>query len=402
MRSLIRPGDRVWVAGSANEPTALLEAIAAEGVPAGVTFVQFPLAGYNTTDFTRLAADARLETFFMTPALKDADRERLAFVPMQMRAVYDYVARDIDVALVQAARDRNGVLRLGPNVDFAAAALASASRVGVELNSSFVAPAGAPVLDERRIDVVIETRRPLFELKPPVVDEAARSIGSLVASLIRDGDCLQTGIGGIPAAILAELGERNDLGLHGGLLDDGGMRLIRRGNVTGAVKQRDKGIHVTGMALGSAGLIDWLADTPSVRFEPASYTHEVGVIRELDNFVSINSAVEVDLFGQVNAEFADGRQLSGTGGSVDFMRAAAVSRGGRSIVAMNATARGGTVSRIVPRVELVTALRTDVDLVVTEFGIARLRGRPVRERAEALIELAAPEFRAELRDRLPS
>lgn len=402
MRSLIRAGDRVWVAGSSNEPTGLLEAIAAEGLPPSVTFVQFPLSGYNTTDFTSLRSDTRLETFFMTPELRGADPERLEFVPMRMREVYEHLSRGIDVALVQAARDADGVLRLGPNVDFAAAALDSAARVGVELNTSFVAPAGAPELDERRIDVLVETRRPLFELPAPTMDEAAKRIGALTASVIRDGDCLQTGIGGIPAAILAELADRNDLGLHGGLLDDGGMRLIERGNVTGVRKQRDKGVHVTGMALGSSRLIDWLAATPAVRFEPASYTHEVTVIRELDNFVSINSAVEVDLFGQVNAEYAGGRQISGTGGSVDFMRAAAASRGGRSIIAMNATARGGTVSRIVPRVELVTALRTDVDMVVTEFGIARLRGVSARERALRLISLAAPEFRDALRDRLPS
>jgi 4-hydroxybutyrate CoA-transferase len=402
MGPLIRSGERVWVAGSSNEPSALLAAIAAEGLPPGVTFVQFPLSGYNTTDFTSLGADTRLETFFMTPELKGADPERVEFVPMRMREVYEHLRRGIDVALVQAARDRDGVLRLGPNVDFAAAALASARRVGVELNTSFTAAAGAPALDESRIDVLVESRRPLFELPAPVVDEAAKRIGALTASVIRDGDCLQTGIGGIPAAILAELSDRNDLGMHGGLIDDGGMRLIERGNVTGARKQRDKGVHVTGMALGSARLIDWLADTPAVRFEPASYTHEIAVIRELDNFVSINSAVEVDLFGQVNAEFAGGRQISGTGGSVDFMRAAAASRGGRSIIAMNATARRGTVSRIVPRVELVTALRTDVDIVVTEFGIARLKGVSVRERAQRLTAVAAPEFRDALLDRLPS
>jgi acyl-CoA hydrolase len=137
-------------------------------------------------------------------------------------------------------------------------------------------------------------------------------------------------------------------------------------------------------------------------FRPASYTHEVGVISQLDQFISINSAVEVDLYGQVNAEVAGGRQISGTGGSVDFMRAAKASSGGRSIVAMNATARRGEVSRIVPKVDLVTALRTDVDMVVTEYGVARLKLLPVRERALALIEVAAPEFRDGLRDELPS
>ena len=400
LSSLLTEGDRVWVAGSANEPTALVDALRRESLPAGLTFIQFPLAGYNSIDFTALAPDARLETFFMTPHLKSAARERLDFVPMQMRAVYEHLSRNVDVALVQAARDSSGVLRLGPNVDFAEAALGVVKRIGVEVNSSFVAPAGAPELDEARIDVLLESERPLYEMPAAPVDAAARTIGALTAGLIRDGDCLQTGIGGIPAAILAALEEHNDLGLHGGLIDDGGMRLIQRGNVTGARKTIDRGQHVTGMALGTPALLDWLSRTPQVRFAGANYTHEIGVIRQLDSFVSINSAVEVDLFGQINAEYAGGRQLSGTGGSVDFMRAAAASPGGRSIIAMNATARRGSVSRIVPRVELVTALRTDVDIVVTEFGVARLKGRSARARAEALISIAAPEFRAELEDQL--
>ena len=155
--------------------------------------------------------------------------------------------------------------------------------------------------------------------------------------------------------------------------------------------------HVTGMALGSAELMAWLAGRRDVVFRGANHTHEASAIRQLDGFVSVNSAVEVDLFGQVNAEMAGGRQISGTGGSVDFMRAAKASKGGRSIVAMNATARGGSVSRIVPKVEMVTALRTDVDTVVTEYGVAQIKDLPNQARAEALIEIAAPQFRDELR-----
>jgi len=194
-----------------------------------------------------------------------------------------------------------------------------------------------------------------------------------------------------------QLQNKNDLGLHGGLIDDGGMTLIRAGNVNGRCKPMDRGLHVTGMALGSNALYEWLADTPEVVFRGADHTHEVAAIRQLPNFVSVNSAVEIDLFGQVNAEMAGGRQISGTGGSVDFMRAAKSSPGGRSIVAMNATARGGEVSRIVRRVDMVTALRTDVDIVVTEFGIADIKYLPNDQRAAALIDIAAPQFREALR-----
>ncbi len=263
------------------------------------------------------------------------------------------------------------------------------------------APAGAPRIAESRIDVLMTTQRPLYEMPAPQIDDTARAIGALVAAEIRDGDCVQTGIGGIPAAILDRLYEKNDLGMHGGLIDDGGMGLIRNGNIAGTNKEIDTGRHITGMALGSRALLDWLAETPEVELRSADYTHEVGVIGRLSNFVSVNSAVEVDLYGQVNAEMAGGRQISGTGGSVDFMRAARASPGGRSIIAMTATARGGSVSRIVPKAELVTALRTDVDMVVTEYGVARLRDAPLRARAQALIDIAAPQFRDELRSIMP-
>ena len=394
--SSLQAGQRIFVAGSSNEPTGLLEQMRDADLPEGLHFVQFPLAGYNQTDFTAWHPSFEMTTVFMTSHLKGADKGRLHFVPMQMRAVYDYLLSGIDVALIQVARGHDAKLRLGPNVDFAEAALASARFVLAEVNEGFTAPAGCPAIEASRLDATVTTRRPLFELPRPTIDAAARKIGRHVAGLIADGDCLQTGIGAIPAAILGELGDKNDLGLHGGLIDDGGMHLVRDGIVNGSNKPTDKGLHIAGMALGSRELIDWVAETPSVQFKGANYTHEVAVIRQLTQFVSINSAVEVDLLGQVNAEVAGGRQISGTGGSVDFMRAAKASPGGRSIVAMNATARGGEVSRIVPKVDVVTALRTDVDIVVTEFGVAELQGRDLGERARALAAIAAPEFRDQL------
>ena len=396
LAELLAPGQRIFVAGSSNEPPALLEAMAQMQLPEDLHFLQFPIAGLNEVDFTTWNDSADLTTFFMTPTLAKADVQRVHYLPMQMRAVFDYLAKDVDVCLLQVAHDRNGVLRVGPNVDFVAAVLSGARIVIAELNRHIVAPLGCPRIESAQIDNLFESDRSLATMATPMIDEAAQSIGKLVAGLINDGDCVQTGIGAIPAAILNELSAKNDLGLHGGLIDAGGMRLIEAGNVNGARKAIDRGLHITGMALGDSELFDWLADQPSVIFRGADHTHEVRAIAELDNFVSINSAVEVDLFGQVNAEFAGGKQISGTGGSVDFMRAAKASKGGRSIVAMNATARGGTVSRIVPQVDMVTALRTDVDIVVTEFGVAQLKNLPNRQRQDALIEIAAPQFRDEL------
>jgi 4-hydroxybutyrate CoA-transferase len=335
----------------------------------------------------------------MAPELRAGlEAGRVEFLPMQMRAAYEFLgAQRFDVVFTQVAYDRDGQLRFGPNVDFIEAALEGAGCVVAELNRAFVAPAGAPRIDSSRIDHLVESNRALGGLPPAATDTAAREIGRIVASLIPDGACLQTGIGAIPAAILGALGDKNDLGLHSGLIDDAGRELIDQGVITGARKMIDANVHVVGMGIGGAGLFDWLAETPSVVLKGANYTHEVAVIAQLERFISINSAVEVDLLGQVNAEFAAGRQISGTGGSVDFMRAAKSSPGGRSIIAMTATAGGGRFSRIVAGVPVVTALRTDVDIVVTEFGIAELGPLDLAARAEALIAIAAPEFREGLR-----
>jgi 4-hydroxybutyrate CoA-transferase len=396
---LFRPGQRVYVGGSSNEPTALIELLASK--VEGVTFIQQPLV-INRFDLSALGDGCRQVTFFMTPVLRDGYAEgRVDFIPMQMRAIFDYLSQDaIDIALLQAARDVNGVLRFGPNVDYVGAALRSARQVVIQVNPEFVAPLGCPQVDAAAPYLLVEcaSEKPLYP--ETRVDETSQKIGRLVASIVHDGDCLQTGIGAVPAAILADLTDRSDLGFHGGLVDDGVMNLARNGNLNGARKAIDRGKHITGMALGSAALLDWVANADSVVFKSADYTHEVSVIRQLDNFVSVNSAVEVDLFGQVNAEVTGGRQISGTGGSVDFMRAAKASRNGRSVVAMSATARRGEVSRIVPKAEMVTALRTDVDMVVTEFGIARLKDVPLQERARRLIDIAHPNFRDELLQQL--
>ncbi|MBT3426930.1 MAG: 4-hydroxybutyrate CoA-transferase [Gammaproteobacteria bacterium] len=402
LADILKSQQRIFVTGSSNEPTTLINQLAQVKLPDHLEFLQFPLAGYNQTDFTQFNSTAAMTTFFMTPSLVGADPRRLKFLPMQMRAIYDYLSSNVDVAVVQIARDRNGILRLGPNVDFAGAVLNSATVILAELNHSLTAAEGCPPINNQQIDFLFESERPLRQQIPPEIDAKAARIGAFVAELINDGDCLQTGIGAIPAAILQQLEDKSDLGFHGGLIDDAGMNLIRRGNVTGQKKTLDRGLHITGMALGSSELHDWLGSTPEVAFRGANYTHELATIRQLPNFVSVNSAVEIDLYGQVNAEYAGGKQISGTGGSVDFMRAAKASPGGRSIVAMTATARRGSVSRIVPKVEMVTALRTDVDIVVTEYGIADIKYLPNQARAEALINIAAPQFRDDLRGGLYS
>jgi len=394
--SLLRPNSRVYVAGSSGEPTELLSALSdVESPPAGLHFVQFPLPGLNRLDFTQIHPSYQQSLFFMTPDLRSADSQRTHFVPMHMRRVIDYLqAQPPDVALIQVCQDSAQNWRIAANVDFAQAACSHRDTQVIALqNAGFPAPAGAPLLDVSRVTHFISGGANVPVYPGAKVDGVAQRIGEHVASLIRDGDCLQTGIGAIPAAALGALGGKRDLGLHGGLIDDSMFALIEAGVVTGA-KGNER--HVAGMVLGSERLLQALARRDDVVLRGAEHTHDAGVIAQIDQFVSINSAVQVDLHGQVNGEFAAGRQLSGTGGSVDFMRAARGSVGGRSIVALPATARGGSVSRIVPRVEMVTALRTDTDYIVTEYGIAEMRDASLGQRARGLVEIAAPAFRAEL------
>ena len=396
---------RVWVAGSSNEPRALVDALgrglrapAGSGMLAASRSSSFRCPGLNRFDFSSLHEDARMVTFFLTPELRAGyAKGTVRFMPMHMRHTFDYLASGpLDIALLQCTRDAEGRLRAGPNVDFHAAVLGAAKVVVGELNTALPAPAGAPIIDEAVIDHLVESDREPVPLPAPVLDETARTIGRHVASLIRDGDCIQTGIGAVPAAILAALSDKNDIGLHGGLLDAGGQALIDSGVATGAAKTHMRGMHVAGMLLGDHALYDWAATRQDVVLAGANITHETRTIAKLDNFVSINSAVEVDLDGQVNAELVAGRQISGVGGAVDFMRGARMSKGGRSIVAMTATAARGSLSRIVGRAGIVTALRSDVDIVVTEFGIAKLHGVTQDARAEALIGIAHPDFRDQL------
>ncbi|MBV1883831.1 MAG: hypothetical protein KUG82_19485 [Pseudomonadales bacterium] len=391
LRSLFKLGDTVYVDGSTNEPVGLLNQL--ENM-SELHFIQQAIGSVNKRDLSTLGDRCTQETYFMTPYLRDGVKaKRVKFIPMQMRAVYDHIAsQSIDIALLLAARDKNGELRFGQNNAYATTAINSSKITIVEVSDAFVAPIGSQLVGDHA-DYLFASQTPASAYPLVAVDETSQKIGDYVAALVADGDCIQTGVGAVPSAILRGLRNKSDLGLHTGLIDSGAMDLIKAGNMNSRCKAVDSGIHITGMSRGGTELQAWLAEEESVQFRCANYTHEISIIQQIDNFVSINSAVEIDLFGQVNAEVVNGRQISGTGGSVDFMRAAKSSKGGRSIVALSSTARKGSISRIVNKVEMVTALRTDVDIVVTEFGVAHLKSASLAERAEALIQIAHPDFR---------
>ncbi|MCH7820914.1 MAG: acetyl-CoA hydrolase/transferase family protein [Proteobacteria bacterium] len=402
----LQPGMTVFVAGATAEPGLLLDALRNNpACCAGIRFVSVSVPGINKVDFAAFHEDCRSTAFFATPDNRDAIAAgRVDFVPLQYRSIFDYLAGEISFDLVLAqlpAPDNNGRFSLGVCADFLPAVLDNAKLLIGEINRQQPRAADSPTWPLSRLDVAVECDRPVATVTEASIDQAAIDIGRHVAELIRDGDCLQIGIGGVPNAILAALNDRNDLGIHSGLVSDGVMALASTGNINGKNKSVDTGRIVTGTTLGSSQLIDWAGNNAKLSFRPVSYTHDVGVIRQLDNFVSINSALEVDLFGQVNADMLHGRQQSGTGGSIDMMRAAALSRGGRSIIALKATAAGGSRSRIVATLSHDTAatiLRTDVDYVVTEYGTRRIRHLSTIARADALAEIAAPQYRDSVRD----
>ena len=260
-------------------------------------------------------------------------------------------------------------------------------------------PPGSPKIPYERLDYVVECDHPLIAMETGKISETVERIGAEVANLVEDGCTIQLGIGQVPAAIVSRLKDRRDLGLQGGMVTDGVMELVEAGALNGSKKTYEPGKMLCGMALGRQALYDWAAVRDDIMFRPATVPHDVRIISQLDNFVSINSVLEVDLTGQANAEAIGGRQISGTGGLVDFVRGARMGRNGKSIIALMSTAARGTISRIVPWLEnhpVVSCPRADIDYVVTEHGAARLKGRSIDERAEALIGVADPKFRGEL------
>ena len=341
--------------------------------------------------------DGTLELTFVEKGL--LDRPEARFVPMQYRRIFDWVrAGAFDLAMFRVVRGPDGRMHYGMGVDFQPAAALASGGILVEVDEHGPFVLDAPMVPEEKIvaSLPASERRSVPSVAP---SETAATIGKNVASLVRDGDCLQMGIGAIPDAVLLSLKDHQNLGCHSGMISQGIADLAQAGALNGSRKSIDSGRIVTGFVFGGPALEGWAASEAALSLRPVSYTHDARVLATIDNLVSINSAIEVDLQGQVNAEMVGARQLSGTGGSVDFARGAALSRGGRSIVALPATAKEGARSRIVRDFGVgsrATLLRTDVDMIVTEYGVAQLSGCDLEQRRRNLAAVAAPQFRDEL------
>ena len=305
-----------------------------------------------------------------------------------------------DVAIIQVSSpDEHGYCSYGLSCDYTKSATENATIVIAQVNKFMPRTLGNCFINIKDIDYIIEYDSPILELKIPVIGEIEKKIGEYCASLIKDGDTLQLGIGAIPDAVLTFLKDKKDLGIHSEMISDGVVDLVNLGVINNKRKTFNNGKSIVSFLMGSKKLYDYIDNNPEIELHPVDYVNNPFIIAQNDNLISVNSAIQVDLMGQVNAESIAYKQFSGTGGQVDFVRGASFSKGGKSIIALPSTAAKGTISKIVFTLDegaTVTTSRNDVDYIITEYGIAHLKGKTLRERAKALISIAHPNFREEL------
>lgn len=401
----IRSGDRVFVQGAAATPTALLDALVARAAElSDVAMVHLHTEGPAPHLDPRMAGRFRHRALFIGANARAAVQEgRADYVPVFLSDIPRLIARrelPIDVALVNVTPpDAHGFCSLGTSVDVALAAVRTAKTVVAQLNRRMPRTLGDGFVHVRDIDLAVELDQPPYECAPGPPDAVEQHIGARVAELVPDGATIQMGIGAIPAAVAAALRGKRDLGVHTEMFTDVLVDLVEAGVVTGARKEVNRGKIVSAFVMGTKRLYDFVDDNPLVEMRPADYTNDTAVIRRFSRMTAINSAIEIDLTGQVCADSIGSRFYSGVGGQMDFVRGAAQSEEGRAIIALPATAAGGSVSRIVATLREgagVVTTRAHVHTVVTEHGVAELHGRSIAERVRALVAIAAPKFRDEL------
>ena len=398
----LRPGMRVLLPAGSGDPSALLAEILRQAdrlapltLMGGLRLDDYPFGA------PAYAGKLRFATWHMSLRLAEAAaRGDVDFVPARYFDTVSLFAAGgpwaPDAVLVHVAPpDRGGYLSLGVSVSYALPAARRAPLVIAQVNPRMPRTLGNAFLHRSQVDVWTEVDQPLLEYPPTPVGEVERRIAGHVAELVPDGATLQVGVGAIPQAVMEALGGKKDLGVHS-LLVEHMLPLVRSGIITNARKRLHPGRMDVGEIMGTAVLFRWSHENPLVNMEPSDVVHDPQVVGGLGDFVSVNSALEVDLLGQVNAESVDGRQVTGIGGQFDFVLGAARAVGGRSIIALPATARKGARSRIVARLgdgARVTTPRFLADYVVTEHGVAALRGKSDAGRARELIRLADPAYR---------
>ena len=403
--SLLRSGSKIFVQGAAATPTRLLDAMAARTDLEGIDLYHLHLDGRLAFADPNQASRFRSNSFFCGPGLRPAVSEgRADFTPIflsDIPVLFKNGQIDLDVAFLHLSPpDHHGFCTLGTSVDAAVTASRTARVVIAEINQQMPRTHGNTLVPFSRLDAFVYSDRPLHEhpIVPP--DDVETEIGRNVANLVPDGAVLQMGIGAIPDAALAAMTDRVDLGIHTEMFSDRVIDLVEAGVITNRTKKVHPGRITTSFVIGSRRLFEFVDDNPFVEFYPSDHTNDTAVIRKNDNVIAINSAIEIDLSGQVAADSIGWKIYSGIGGQMDFMRGSALSKGGKPIIALPSTAKGGEFSRIVTSLKTgagVVTTRGHIHWVVTEFGTVQLFGRSLRERADLLISIAHPDFRAELR-----
>jgi acyl-CoA hydrolase len=401
----VQSGQRVYIHNGCAEPIELVKALTRRGPSLrNVELLHLATMGIADYSLPEYEGHFRTNALFVGGNVRRAIQEgRGDYTPVflsEIDGLFSSGALLIDVALLQCTPpDSYGFMSLGTSIDVTMAVAQCARHVIVEINDQMPRTLGDAFLHVSRVDAFIETSHPLSEYPQHQVTEQHRAIARNVAGLIPDGATIQTGIGGIPEATLALLGNHKDLGIHSEMVPDGAIDLIRAGVVNGERKTLHPNKVIAGFVLGSKRLFDFIDNNPMFEFHPTAYCNDPVVIARNDRMVAINSAIEVDLTGQVCSDSMGQTVYSGIGGQVDFLRGAARAKGGVPIIALPSTAKNGTVSRIAmmlqPGAGVVTS-RGDVHYVVTEHGVAYLHGKTLRQRAEALIQVADPKFRGEL------
>ena len=399
----VKSGDRIVFSHACGEPR-VLPATLMKRVDelTGVQIVHMVPMGEALYCRPEYAGSFRHVALFSGAPTREAIWENRAdYVPYvfsEIPFLFDSVL-PVDVAMVTVSPpDKNGFCSLGVSVDYTKKAVESAKIVIAEINKAMPRTHGDSFVHVSEIDCFVEVDIPIAELKATELTEVEINIGKYVTELIEDGSCLQLGIGGIPDAVLKNLGSLKDLGVHSEMISDGVKHLVEKGIVNGRKKNFHKDKIVITFLMGSREFYDWVDDNPIIEMRTVDYTNNPYIIAQNKNMVAINSALEVDLLGQVCADTIGPKQFSGVGGQLDFVRGARMSEGGKAVIALPSTVKGG-ISRIVPTLKegaAVTTSRNDVDYVVTDYGIASLKGKTVRDRMKALINIAHPSVREEL------
>jgi len=404
--SHIRRGDHIFVASGCGEPQYLVGAMVnyVESHPKAlfdteiIHVYSFGIAPYTDPKFKH---NFRHNSFFIGNNTRDPVNQGMAdYTPISLSDVPALIKSGsvrIDVALIQTCLpDEHGYMSLGISVDMVKAATDRASMIIAQVNANMPRVHGDGFIHIKDVNFIIRQDEPLLELPGVALDETTQRIGNYVARLVQDGDTIQVGYGGLPNAVIANLYNKRHLGIHTELLSDGLIDLIKAGVIDNSRKSLDPGKTVAAFSMGKTETYEFLNDNPSILFRTIDYTNNPLNIARQTNMVAINSALEIDLTGQATSESIGGTFYSGIGGHQDFMRGALMVKGGRTILAMKSTAVNDTVSRIVPSLSEsagITLNRGDVRYVVTEYGIAYLHGKNVRERAMSLISIAHPKFR---------